>query len=89
MWATILGMITGVVKLAKIALADVDKKKVLELLDCVNLTRAERVIVERTELDGERLCDMADLFSLSVDSVSLIKRNAMRKIGVFITRKLR
>lgn len=89
MWATILGMITGVVKLAKIALSDVDKKKVLELLDCVNLTRAERVIVERTELDGERLCDMADLFSLSVDSVSLIKRNAMRKIGVFITRKLR
>lgn len=89
MWATILGMITGVVKLAKIALADVDKKKVLELLDCVNLTRAERVIVERTELDGERLCDMADLFSLSVDSVSLIKRNAMRKIGVFITQKLR
>ena len=82
-------MITGVVKLAKIALADVDKKKVLELLDCVNLTRAERVIVERTELDGERLCDMADLFSLSVDSVSLIKRNAMRKIGVFITQKLR
>lgn len=81
-------MISGIVKLAKLALADVDRVKVLSLLDCVNLTKTEREIVQRTELDGERLCDMADLFSLSIDSVSLIKRNAMRKIGVYITQKL-
>jgi DNA-binding CsgD family transcriptional regulator len=81
-------MISGIVKLAKLALADVDRAKVLSLLDCVNLTKTEREIVQRTELDGERLCDMADLFSLSIDSVSLIKRNAMRKIGVYITQKL-
>lgn len=82
-------MVSDIVKLAKIALADVDRKKVLELLDCVNLTRMERELVERTELAGDRLCDMADVFALSVDSVSLIKRTAMRKIGVYITQKLR
>lgn len=82
-------MVSDIVKLAKIALADVDRKKVLELLDCVNLTRMERELVEHTELAGDRLCDMADVFALSVDSVSLIKRTAMRKIGVYITQKLR
>ena len=81
-------MISDLVKLAKIALADVDRKKVLELLDCVNLTKMERELVEHTERAGDRLSDMAEVFSLSVDSVSLIKRTAMRKIGVFITQKL-
>ena len=81
-------MMTEVVRLAKIALADVDKKRVTSLLDSVNLTRQERTVIERTELDGERLCDMADLFSLSVDSVSSIKRSALRKIGVYIMQKL-
>ena len=82
-------MITGIVKLAKVALADVDRAKVIALLDAVNLTRQERDIVQRTELDGERLCDMADVYSLSIDSVSLIKRQALRKIGIFLTQKLR
>lgn len=82
-------MITGIVKLAKVALADVDRAKVIALLDAVNLTRQERDIVQRTELDGERLCDMADLFSLSIDSVSNIKRSALRKIGFYLTQKLR
>ena len=81
-------MITGIVKLAKAALADVDKQKVLFLLDCVNLTKQEREIVERTELAGERLADMADLYALSIDSVSLIKRHALQKIGVYLTQKL-
>ena len=81
-------MITGIVKLAKAALADVDKQKVLYLLDQVNLTKQERDIVERTELAGERLTDMADLYALSIDSVSLIKRHALQKIGVYLTQKL-
>lgn len=81
-------MITGIVKLAKAALADVDKQKVLYLLDRVNLTKQEREIVERTELAGERLADMADLYALSIDSVSLIKRHALQKIGVYLTQKL-
>lgn len=81
-------MITGIVKLAKAALADVDKKKVLYLLDQVNLTKQERDIVERTELNGERLADMADFYALSIDSVSLIKRHALQKIGVYLTQKL-
>jgi len=81
-------MITGIVKLAKAALADVDKQKVLYLLECVNLTKQERDIVERTELNGERLADMADLYALSIDSVSLIKRHALQKIGVYLTQKL-
>ena len=81
-------MITGIVKLAKAALADVDKQKVLYLLECVNLTKQERDIVERTELNGERLADMADLYALSIDSVSLIKRHALQKIGVYLTRSL-
>ena len=81
-------MISGIVKLAKAALADVDKQKVIFLLDCVNLTKQEREIIERTELAGERLADMADLFSLSIDSVSLIKRHALQKIGVYLTQKL-
>ena len=82
-------MVSEIVKLAKIALSDVDKSRVIALLDRVNLTRQERIIIERTELDGERLCDMADLFSLSVDAVSLIKRSALRKIGVYLTQKIR
>lgn len=81
-------MISNIVKLAKLALQDVDKNKVIALLDCINLTTQEREIIERTELKGERLSDMADLFSLSVDAVSLVKRKALRKIGVYITQKL-
>ena len=81
-------MISDIVKLAKAALSDVDKKKVIELLDCVNLTNQERELVEHTELAGERLCDMAELYSLSVDSVSQIKRSAMQKIGIYIAQKL-
>lgn len=82
-------MMSSVVKLAKVALADVDKARVISLLDAVNLTRQERIIVERTELDGERLCDMAELYTLSIDSVSLIKRKALQKIGVYLTQNLR
>ena len=81
-------MISDIVKLAKIALQDVDKNKVMALLDCINLTTQEREIIERTELKGERLGDMADLFALSVDAVSLIKRKALRKIGVYLMQKL-
>ena len=81
-------MISDIVKLAKIALQNVDKTKVIALLDCVNLTTQEREIIERTELKGERMSDMADLFSLSVDAVSLIKRKALRKIGVYLMQKL-
>lgn len=81
-------MVSDIVKLAKVALSDVDRAKVLALLDGVNLTRQERDIVQRTELEGERLYDMADAYGLSIDSVSLIKRQALRKIGIFITQKL-
>ena len=82
-------MITEIVKLAKLALSNVDRQQVIALLDAVNLTRQERDIVQRTELEGERLSDMADLYSLSIDSVSLIKRQALRKIGIYLTQKLR
>lgn len=81
-------MISGIVKLAKVALSDVDRHKVMALLDSVNLTNQERHIIECTELNGERLCDMADSYSLSIDAVSLIKRHALRKIGVYLTQKL-
>lgn len=81
-------MISSIVKLAKVALSDVDRSKVIALLDCVNLTTQERNIIERTELAGERLCDMADAYALSIDAVSLIKRKALRKIGVYITQKV-
>lgn len=81
-------MITEVVKLAKLALSNVDRQQVISLLDAVNLTRQERDIVQRTELDGERLYDMAESYSLSIDAVSLIKRQALRKIGIFLTQKL-
>ena len=81
-------MISDLVKLAKIALADVDKNKVIALLDCINLTTQERELIERTELKGERLSDQAELFALSIDTVSHIKRNAMQKIGIYLTQKL-
>lgn len=81
-------MITEIVKLAKLALSNVDRQQVMALLDAVNLTRQERDIVQRTELEGERLSDMADAYSLSIDSVSLIKRQALRKIGIYLTQKL-
>lgn len=81
-------MISGIVKLAKMALSDVDRSKVIALLDGVNLTTQERNIIERTELYGDRLCDMADIYALSIDAVSLIKRRALRKIGVYLTQKL-
>ena len=81
-------MISDIVKLAKVALSDVDRAKVLALLDGVNLTRQERDIVQRTELEGERLYDMAEVYALSVDAVSLIKSRALRKIGVYLTEKL-
>lgn len=81
-------MITEIVKLAKLALKNVDRMQVIALLDAVNLTKMERDIVQRTELEGERLYDIADAYNLSLDSVSLIKRQALRKIGIFLTQKL-
>jgi len=81
-------MISDLVKLAKIGLADVDRNKVIALLDCINLTTQEREIIERAELKGERLYDIADLYALSIDSVAHIKRNAMQKIGIYLTQKL-
>lgn len=81
-------MVSGIVKLAKAALHNVDKIKVIALLDCVNLTRQERELIEKTELAGERLCDMAEVYALSVDAVSLIKSRALRKIGIYLTEKL-
>ena len=81
-------MVSDIVRLAKLALSNVDRAQVIALLDAVNLTKQERDIVQRTELEGERLYDMADLYSLSLDSVSLIKRQALRKIGVYLTQKL-
>ena len=86
---TLVFLVSDILRLAKIALGDVDRAKVMGLLDAVNLTLQEKEIVRRTELDGERLCDMADVFSLSIDSVSLIKRQALRKIGIYLTQKLR
>ena len=80
-------MVSSIVKLAKLALSDVDKKKVIALLDCVNLTNQERELIERTELAGERVCDMAEVYALSVDAVSLIKSRALRKIGIYLTEK--
>lgn len=85
---TISFMITEIVKLAKLALKNVDRQQVIALLDAVNLTKMERDIVQRTELEGERLYDMADVYSLSIDSVSLYKRQALRKIGIYLTQKL-
>lgn len=82
-------MVSSIVKLAKLALSDVDRVKVIALLDSVNLTIQERNIIERTELNGERLCDMADVYALSIDAVSLIKRRALRKIGVYLTQNIR
>ena len=82
-------MVSSIVKLANLALSDVDRVKVIALLDSVNLTIQERNIIERTELNGERLCDMADVYALSIDAVSLIKRRALRKIGVYITQNIR
>jgi DNA-binding CsgD family transcriptional regulator len=61
---------------------------VVLLLERVNMTVQEREVVERSELAGERMCDIAESFSLSIDSVSYIKRNAMRKIGTYIAEKL-
>lgn len=81
-------MVSEIVKLAKAALHNVDKNKVIALLDCVNLTRQERELIEKTELAGERLCDMAEVYALSVDAVSLIKSRALRKIGIYLTQKL-
>ncbi|MBO7712202.1 MAG: hypothetical protein J6S85_01705 [Methanobrevibacter sp.] len=81
-------MVSDLVRLAKIALADVDKKRVIALLDCINLTDQERSIVEKTELNGVRIYDVSEELMLSDDAVSLIKRNAMRKIGIYLTQKL-
>ena len=88
LWLYNLSMVTQIVKLAKLALSNVDRQQVIALLDAVNLTKQERDIAQRTELDGERLYDMADLYSLSIDAVSLIKRQALRKIGIYLTQKL-
>ena len=85
---TISFMITEIVKLAKLALKNVDRQQVIALLDSVNLTTQERNIIKCTELDGDRLCDMAETYSLSIDAVSLIKRKALRKIGIYLTQKL-
>lgn len=79
---------TDIVKIAKIFLSDVDKNKILSTLETINLTNQEKTIIIQTELNGLRLYEMCDVFSLSIDSISHIKRNAMQKIGIFLARNL-
>jgi hypothetical protein len=72
------------VALAHAALRDVNKKRVLKLLDSVNLTTNEKEIVLRTEINGERLKTMEDVFGLTADGVMKLKRNAMLRIGNYL-----
>ena len=60
------------------------------VLYLISAQKMNRVIrrAEKTELEGKRLYDMAELFCLSQDSVALIKSRALRKIGIYLTQKL-
>lgn len=74
-------------KIVKKELANVDVEYVHNLLAKVNLTKSERKIIEHSELDKERLLDIAESLCLSVDRVACIKMNAMQKVYKYLVNK--
>lgn len=73
-----------VINIAHIALQDVRKNVVMDLIDSVNLTPQEKEIITKSELEGIRIAELQDQFNLSVDSIMRIKTKGMQKIGAFI-----
>lgn len=73
-----------VINIAHIALQDVRKNVVMDLIDSVNLTPQEKEIITKSELEGMRIAELQDQFNLSVDSIMRIKTKGMQKIGAFI-----
>lgn len=73
-----------VINIAHIALQDVRKNVVMDLIDSVNLTPQEKEIIIKSELEGIRIAELQDQFNLSVDSIMRIKTKGMQKIGAFI-----
>lgn len=66
-------------------LQNVDKKKVMELVEAVNLTPREKDIVIKTELEGYSVSDIEDLYNIAFTTVVKAKKKAMLKIYQYLT----
>lgn len=74
-------------KEVKKILANVDREYVEKLIDKVNLSLRDKEIIKATELDKERISEVADKMCLSVDSIAKIKQSAMNRIYLYFMQK--
>jgi DNA-directed RNA polymerase specialized sigma24 family protein len=66
-------------------LQNVSIKKVMFLIESVNLTPRERDIVIKTELEGFSITDIQDIYNIAFTTVVKTKKKAMLKIYKYIS----
>lgn len=74
-------------KEVKKILNNVDKEFVLSFLDKINLSLREKEVIQATELDKMTISEIADKLFLSPDSISYIKKSAVKKIYSYSLQK--
>lgn len=65
-------------------LQNVNIKKVMFLIESVNLTPKERDIVVKTELEGFSITDIQDIYNIAFTTVVKAKKRAMLKIYKYL-----
>lgn len=66
-------------------LQNVSIKKVMYLIESVNLTPKERDIVIKTELEGFSTIDIQDIYNIAFTTVIKTKKRAMLKIYKYLS----
>lgn len=74
-------------KQVKTLLHNVDRDFVIELLDKINLSLREKEIIKSTELDKITISELSEKLYLSPDSISYIKKSAVKKIYLYSLQK--
>lgn len=74
-------------KEVKKILSNVDREFLVAFLDKINLSNRERSVINFTELNRETISEVAEKMYISVDSVSHIKKSAIKKIYLYSMQK--
>ena len=78
---------TKEIQIAHDALQQVERQKVVELVKAVNLNHQEHYIIVKSEIENERIKDIAEHLNLSIDSIMRIKTKGMLKIYAYLQLK--
>lgn len=74
-------------KEVKSLLRNVDKEFVINLLNKINLSARERNVITATELDRVTIYELAEKMFVSPDTISYIKKAAIKKIYSYSIQK--